>query len=365
MTGQPGSSPWICPGCNIAYKIPAGRRPPAACPACRKAAEEREALRRRREEQLQKLCGELLPPKPPPEKPTGTAADPEHFAPAPTALPASFVRIIEQREPARPWRAAGLLVRRCWPVLLVGTLAATGMVAAIQRAYRGQAELAAMQAAAKAPERVTDARVFEVVQPLVRETLIAGPTAEFSPNYVVNWEEDFGHGEQSCSIGGTLKVRNKFGVLQEMTWEVTGDARHAKNEFAYNEIKLNGIVAQQSPQWQEFAAAAALLFGNTVSDPPPEIGREILRVAAIAEDEVQKQLGTSPFELEWPDDPSRSGLRIMVDGTGNWRVDGQVKRYGSSKKLKVQGHFERHSGKVVRLYLGSKWVVGAAPASGP
>lgn len=39
MVGQSLPVPWTCPGCDVTYKIPAGRLPPAACPACRKAAE--------------------------------------------------------------------------------------------------------------------------------------------------------------------------------------------------------------------------------------------------------------------------------------------------------------------------------------
>lgn len=36
MTGQTAPAPWTCPGCEVVYKIPAGKRPPARCPACRR-----------------------------------------------------------------------------------------------------------------------------------------------------------------------------------------------------------------------------------------------------------------------------------------------------------------------------------------
>lgn len=358
--GQPQKPfmPWTCPDCGTVYKLPAGRKPPVSCPQCRRAqlaeqaalqeflAETEEARARAAEER----------------KPTGTAADPDHFQPAPTMLPENFVRVVEAPQPRtfgyrlgtwsrrNPWRAA---------VVAVSPLLAIMIWLAVQH---GKPDLPPVAAEApKPPQDMSDREIYLISTSLVRKTLLAGETAKFSPDHLVKRDYKFGDRMEAVTVGGTGQSQNKFGQWQDFTWEVDGHADHKDGSLKANTIKLNGILAYTDPEWGEALKAMMYAGGNEWSDLTEEIKAEIRRVIATIEEAVGRQIGTPTFTLEWPNDPGRHEPKVHIDLTKEWHVLGKIRRYDTTRRDELEANVSRHTGEMIRLRIGKRWVIGGPP----
>lgn len=353
---------WKCPECRVSYKLPAGRRPPERCPECRGKAERRLNADA---SALAEFLAETDAAAAHWAMPADAPEIPVEFQEAPVvqSLPASFVRVVEAREPTGIAYRAGRWVRRNRLVTAIGVIALCGIAPQWSSSRPGTTvpDKAVVVPEIPALVRLSDARVFELSVPLVRETLVAGKTAVFSPDYLVQWGEEIGDGRQVVGIGGTLRSRNKFGVLTDLTWELTGTALHPQRELEWHEIKLNGISAAMSPAWQTLLHALGPTFGNAVSGQHPDVQSEIDRVAACVDEAAHSFLGATTLHYSWPDDPNRNELMIRIDQTGNWRFDGWVKVASEFRPLKIQGYCERKTGNVLSLYIRDRWVIGTAP----
>lgn len=163
-------------------------------------------------------------------------------------------------------------------------------------------------------------------------------------------------------VAGDVTAKTNGGQEQTVGWQMELDWVSSTNTFkAGSTIQIEKQVVYQSP---EFKAAMRTLYeagGNGFSDLPEDLKREIRNLQSIIEDKI-KARGTEHFLFQWPDDPDRRELkaRFLADD-GVWEFTGKLQTFDGAPRKELLAHVSREDEKVVRLKLGTTWVVGRDP----